>query len=110
MKNLVDYVEHIRNDYRAWQTAYSKGGNENDMKIRDHMLDKFVNSVSVSEGKKYIKIICGGSVHSFVVKEATGKFQAGDILKAASAAAPATNFARGNVLRAEWKHVRWTGA
>ena len=110
MKNLVDYVEHIRNDYRAWQTAYSSGGNGNDMKIRDHMLDKFVNSVSVSEGKKYIKVLCGGSVHSFVIKEDEGKFRACDILKAASAAAPAKNFKRGNVLQADWQHVRWTGA
>lgn len=50
------------------------------------------------EGKKYIKIIeKRGSVWGFVVKKSDGKFQQGDILKAASWSTPAKNFARGNV-------------
>lgn len=69
-------------------------------------------SVRVEEGRKYFKVIIhttGESVHSFVVKADTEKFRKGDILKAATWKAPATNFARGNVLDEDWPTVRWMG-
>ena len=37
------------------------------------------------------------------------KFKAGDILKAASWKAPATNFVRGNLFEKTFDRVRWTG-
>ena len=37
------------------------------------------------------------------------KFKAGDLLKAASWAAPARNKARGNILKGDYSWVRWTG-
>jgi len=58
-------------------------------------------------GRKYVKIISQSmygasqgsrSSHSFVVIGDQGEFKHGDILKANSWKAPATNFARGNVL------------
>lgn len=72
-------------------------------------------------GYKFIKFIVvhpGGarSVHSFVAVmppggKATGKFQVGDLLKAASYRAPLLNFPRGSILDpTTWsEHVRWTG-
>lgn len=54
-----------------------------------------------TQGKKYIKIVAEGSqriVWGFI-NLSNDKFQYGDILKAASWAAPATNKARGNVFK-----------
>tara|TARA_S200002703_G_scaffold153239_1_gene154565 strand:- start:861 stop:1154 length:294 start_codon:yes stop_codon:yes gene_type:complete len=72
------------------------------------MQKEFANGIEIREGKKYYKVIGHRSVHSFIVKQDDAKFRKGDILKAASWAAPATNFARGNIL--EDFEIRWTGA
>jgi len=61
-------------------------------------------------GKKYIKVITNASVHSFIVKKDGGKWRAGDILKAATWRAPATNFKRGNILEKNYGGTTWTGA
>jgi len=72
------------------------------------MIEEFKNSLSAVEGKKYIKIAKDGSVWGFVVNVHDDKmFRYGDILKAASWAAPARNGARGNVF--EEYSVQWTG-
>ena len=78
------------------------------LKDLDYLENKF--AIEFAEGSKYVKIIsisAGGSrsVHSFVEKST------GDILKAASWAAPARNFTRGNVYitSSYEKRVRWTG-
>ena len=72
------------------------------------MQKEFADGIEIREGKKYYKVIGHRSVHSFIVKQDDVKFRKGDILKAASWAAPATNFARGNIL--EDFEIRWTGA
>lgn len=72
------------------------------------MQKEFADGIEIREGKKYYKVIGHRSVHSFIVKQDDAKFRKGDILKAASWAAPATNFARGNIL--EDFEIRWTGA
>jgi len=72
------------------------------------MQKEFADGIEIREGKKYYKVIGLRSVHSFIVKQDDAKFSKGDILKAASWAAPATNFARGNIL--EDFEIRWTGA
>lgn len=95
-------VELIKADYVSWPGI---GNTE----VGARMRDEFCNGVEVLEGKKYIKIITRNSVWGFVVKEAEGKFNRGDILKAASWAAPAKNFSRGNVFYTP-KSVKWTGA
>ncbi len=61
-------------------------------------------------GRKYVKIINTHngnqmSSHSFVVIGDQGKFKHGDILKANSWKAPATNFARGNVLTGNYSTI-----
>ena len=76
-------------------------------------VDEFIDSLYVEEGRKYLKIIkkLGNQelVWGFIVKEDDKKFKAGDILKAASWAAPARNKARGNILDGDFSWVRWTG-
>ena len=72
------------------------------------MQKEFADGIEIREGKKYYKVTKSNSVHSFIVKQDDAKFSKGDILKAASWAAPATNFARGNIL--EDYEIRWTGA
>lgn len=105
MQNLQAYLEHIRKDYVQFQTAM--GASE---ECNRRMIAEFDAKLAYTVGKKYIKITSNGSAHSFVLREDSGKFRAGDILKAASWAAPATNFARGNVLAGKFSNVRWTGA
>lgn len=100
---LNAYLEHIRNDYAGL-------GALDQSDIRKEMIKEFNASVRVEEGRKYYKVIERNSVHSFICKEDMGRFKRGDILKAASWAAPAKNFARGNILLGTWKAVRWTGA
>lgn len=105
---LDDYMDHIKTDYITYMTRNRANGI--DGIVRD-MIDKFRASVGYEVGPKYIKVITGGSVHSFIVNKAD-KFSLGVILKAASYKAPATNFARANLLdRNTWTgHITWTGA
>lgn len=99
---LNAYLEHIRKDYAGFMQPNTD--------TRKEMVKEFNASVRVEEGRKYYKVIERNSVHSFICKEDMGRFKRGDILKAASWAAPAKNFARGNILLGTWKAVRWTGA
>jgi len=104
-----EYMDAICVDYVAWQSKGLKTGYEVDEKIRDQMAKEFCEGVRFEEGRKYIKVIHGTSVHSFIQKEDDKKFKSGDILKAASWDAPARNFARGNILKGGYQ-VAWTGA
>ena len=80
------------------------------IKVRDDMMVKFCNSVRVERGSKYVKIVTDGGAHSFIVIKADDNFNVGDILKAATFKAPATNFSRGNMLLGDFSRVTWTGA
>jgi len=79
-----------------------------------NMQEEFANSWSVKEGQKFIKVWAKHSVHSFIVKEdmftpgGQPRFKKGDVLKAASWAAPALNQPRGNVLEGNYP-MQWTG-
>lgn len=69
--------------------------------------------IGFKAGKKYIKVTTGHggtnrSCWGFIVRDAFGKFRAGDILKAASWSSPALNQARGNVIDGGY-FVQWTG-
>jgi len=75
---------------------------------------EFAESIEFEEGRKYIKVTkkLGNQtmVWGFIVKGDNDKlFRKGDILKAASWAAPARNKPRGNILRGDFSWVRWTG-
>jgi hypothetical protein len=101
---LAAIIEKSKADYVAWW------GNRASEPHIQQMIADFNASIRIEEGNKYFKIIERNSVHSFVVKKDSGKFRAGDILKPASWKAPATNFARGNVLDGTLDRIRWTGA
>lgn len=98
---LNTLLDTIRKDYAAWGS-----GN----KFPQSMLDEFNSGLRIEEGSKYLKIVSGTCVWGFVVKtDKHAKFKRGDILKAATWAAPATNKARGNVLAGDLSWVHWTG-
>ena len=106
---LQAYLDHICAHYEEWQEICAKP-DPLSVAVRKQMTDEFVGSVKVERGSKYIKVIANRSVHSFIVAKDTPKFPAGTILKAASWKAPATNFARGNILCGDFSRVTWTGA
>ena len=69
----------------------------------------FRDSISIRNGKRYIKVVREGSVWGFIVPDDQDKmFRKGDILKAAGWNAPARNRARGNILDGGYT-IRWTG-
>jgi hypothetical protein len=99
-------IEDIKADYASWTERCAKG-ELSDINIR--MIQEFNESLSVSVGNKYAKIIKDGSVWGFVVAvDNDKKFRKGDILKAASWASPARNAARGNILDGGYT-IAWTG-
>jgi len=97
---LNQLVTDIKADYALWS--------KNMTSYRQEMIDEFNARVRVTEGKKYYKVIQGTSVWGFIVKEDSGKFRKGDILKAAGWNAPATNSARGNIIDGGYS-IQWTG-
>ena len=98
---LSQYTEAIKADYSKWSDQAN---------INPVMKREFEQSVGLDFGRKYVKIMVKGTVHSFVVLENTKKFAKGDILKAATFSSPSTNFARGNVFTLDESKVQWTGA
>ena len=111
MRNEIENVlEAMREDYCRWSKAGSGGSSE----IKTRMEEEYCEGLEVTEGSRYWKIISdkrgSRSVCGFIVKSGDKKFREGDMLKAAGWAAPARNFARGNVLNgAGVDNVRWTG-
>ncbi len=105
-KEIQKYLEDIKANYAAWTSHYGKRELSD---VNKEMIQDFNETISFSNGSKYIKVVTNGSVHSFIVAtEKDAKFQKGDILKAASSSGPARNFARGNVLSGSYT-VQWTG-
>ena len=106
--NLKDGITNMmlgaKNDYIRMSTSGGKeltGYSKEQVDLWDH-------NTTVYEGKKYIKIVQGTGVFAFVMKEDSGRFKKGDILKAAGYNKPALNSARGNVLTGNYA-IQWTG-
>ena len=106
--NLKDGITNMmlgaKNDYIRMSTS---GGKELTGYSKEQV-DNWDNKTRVSEGKKYIKIVQDTGVFAFVMKEDSGRFKKGDILKAAGYNKPALNSARGNVLEGNY-YIQWTG-
>lgn len=97
---LTEYMDAIQKDYDKFNSKVDQSVYKNP--------DPRLN-ITTSRGSKFIKIIVGSGVHSFVCCKAHDQWQVGDILKAASWSAPAKNFIRGNVLSKQYDSLRWTG-
>jgi len=108
-ENIYDGIANMmagaKNDYINMSTSYGKKELQGYSK---EQVDNWDNKTKVSEGKKYIKIVQDTGVFAFVMKEDSGRFKKGDILKAAGYNKPALNSARGNVLTGNY-HIQWTG-
>ena len=117
MRNEIEKVlEAMREDYKRWSGKLETATYATADKIQNEMIESYCNGLEVSEGSRYWKIVGsngGGSqrsVKGFIVKAGDKKFREGDMLKAAGWAAPARNFARGNVLDGTGlENARWTG-
>ena len=117
-EEIEKVLEAMREDYKRWSNWSSnyKPNPHSDTKIMNEMIENYCNGLEVTEGSRYWKITSTNgsgtqrSVSGFIVKAGDKKFLEGDMLKAAGWAAPARNFARGNVLDGyKVDEVRWTG-
>ena len=106
--NLKDGITNMmlgaKDDYIKMSTS---GGKELTGYSKEQV-DNWDSKTKVSQGKKYIKIVQDTGVFAFVMKEDTGRFKKGDILKAAGYNKPTLNSARGNVLTGNY-YIQWTG-
>jgi len=99
-------LEAIKTDYERWSNRRPNDGYGD---IKDKMVEEFNENLAYTVGSKYIKVMSKRSVWGFIVNtENDKKFQDGDLLMAASWAAPARNFPRANIFK-EYA-VRWAGA
>ena len=118
MREAIEKVlETMREDYKRWSNACASHPTDTSHdKIKDEMEENYCNGLRVEENRRYWKITGTNgsgtqrSVRGFIVKAGDKKFLEGDMLKPAGWAAPARNFARGNVLDGyKVEEVRWTG-
>ena len=109
---MDDLLDHMRENYVNWSRSVPDGSTD----IKTEMEEEYADGLVYEYGSKYIKVISGkrnqSSVCLFVVNtDRDKKFRFGDILKPAGWAAPARNFARGNVFEEDgFNRVQWTGA
>ena len=101
---ITNLMNGAKEDYHKW----SSHGKEQISSYTQEQLAKWDDSISIREGKKYIKVVRDNGVFCFISKIDFKHFKKGDILKAAGYNAPALNQPRGNVLTGNYA-IRWTG-
>ena len=106
--NLKDGITNMMNGAKDDYIRMSTSGGKELTGYSLEQVEQWDNKTKVSEGKKYIKIVQDTGVFAFVMKEDSGRFKKGDILKAAGYNKPALNSARGNVLEGNYA-IQWTG-
>ena len=104
LSGIAVMMQGAKDDYIKMSTS---GGKELTGYSKEQV-DNWDSKTKISEGKKYIKVVQDNGVFAFVMKEDSGKFKKGDILKAAGYNKPALNSARGNVLTGNYA-IQWTG-
>ena len=100
---ISNMMAGAKEDYFKWSSCGDGISN-----YAQEQLDAWDNSITIKEGKKYIKVVRDNGVFCFISKIDFKHFKKGDILKAAGYNAPALNQPRGNVLTGNYA-IRWTG-
>ena len=107
---LDKYLTKITDAYSAWMHRTCTALSKEYWKDPAPRIKEFSEAIEMKFGTKYIKILSGGSAHSFIVNtDKDKKFKRGDILMAASWSTPARNKPRGNIFDDAYR-VKWTGA
>ena len=106
--NLKDGIVNMMNGAKDDYIRMSTMGGKELTGYSKEQVDKWENLFRLETGKKYIRVVRENGVFCFIVREDSGKFKKGDILKAAGYRAPAKNSARGNVLTGNY-NIQWTG-
>ena len=104
LSGIAVMMQGAKDDYIKMSTS---GGKELTGYSKEQV-DNWDSKTKVTFGKKYIKIVQDTGVFAFVMKEDSGRFKKGDILKAAGYNKPTLNSARGNVLSGNY-YIQWTG-
>jgi hypothetical protein len=106
---MQNEINTLLNDIRAEYHAWTSLGKTELSAINHKMIATFNDSLTYKAGRKYIKIISGGSVWGFIVANDDDKiFTKGTILKPAGWKTPARNFSRGNIIDGGYT-ICWTG-
>ena len=107
-KTLEEGIKNLMSGAKQDYVRMSTSNGKELVGYSKEQVDNWDNKTKVSMGKKYIKIVQDTGVFAFVMKEDSGRFKKGDILKAAGYNKPALNQARGNVLTGNY-NIQWTG-
>ena len=106
--NLKDGIVNMMNGAKDDYIKMSTMGGKELTGYSKEQVDNWDNMIRTEDGQKYIRVVRENGVFCFIVKEDSGKFKKGDILKAAGYNKPALNSARGNVLNGNY-YIQWTG-
>ena len=104
---LDNYLTKIKDDYSRWMHTTCTALSKEYWKDPAPRIKEFAEAIEMKFGRKYIKILSGGSAHSFIVNtNKDSKFKKGDSVKFKPTK---RNKPRGNIFDNTYR-VRWTGA